>query len=123
MKITAKTSGIEDIFDHRKRRQRASFVTRQQMVRDMNDLVPKRSDEDRTNLRGSVHLDKDDMIVYNTPYARAQFYGIITDRNGGKHPVRHYTTDGTGKRWDLRGKKLYGKQWAKTYGRAITNDK
>ena len=37
-------------------------------------------------------------IIYTMPYAKAQFYGVINN----KYPVRHYTTPGTGKRWDLR---------------------
>jgi hypothetical protein len=122
MKITSNLTGLDDIVSKRNLR-RANLVTRQQMLRDMNRLVPKRSDEDRTNLRGSAYLDHDNSIIYNTVYAKAQFYGIITDRNGGKHPVRHYTTSGTGKRWDLRGKQLYGKQWLNTYRKAVLHDK
>lgn len=103
---------------------KAKFVALNQMKSDMEHLIPKRSESDRTNLRGSVAILPDNSgITYNTAYAKAQFYGVITDKHGGKYPVKHYTQwpgDFPGKRWDLRGKELYGKDWVKAFKGGLT---
>lgn len=53
------------------------------------------------NLRGKSYVSSDGShIVYEMPYAKAQFYGIV---HGS--PVRHYSKhppDQPSKRWDLR---------------------
>lgn len=50
------------------------------------------------NLRKASYVSDDGShIVYEMPYAKAQFYGIV---HGS--PVKHYSTPGTSKRWDLR---------------------
>lgn len=78
-----------------------------QMEMDMHPLIPYRQGDLRNNI--SLNFDATKLIYY-APYAKAQFYGIV----GPNHtPVRHYTTDGTGKRWDLKGKAMYGKDWVK----------
>ena len=38
-------------------------------------------------------------ITYEMPYARYQYYGV---REDGTHPVRNYSTPGTGTYWDRR---------------------
>ena len=40
-----------------------------------------------------------DYVIYTSPYARYQYYGI---RQDGTHKVKHYTTPGTGTKWDRR---------------------
>lgn len=60
----------------------------------MNKYVPKRDD----NLRTIVDI-KSKSIVYESPYARYQYYGV---REDGTHVVKHYTTPGTGPYWDKR---------------------
>ena len=41
----------------------------------------------------------DTFIVYETPYAKYQYYGM---RRDGSHVVKNYTTPGTGSYWDER---------------------
>ena len=49
-------------------------------------------------------------IIYAMPYAKAQFYGFITNKYGGPFRIHHYTTTAetppdyvnTSRRWDLR---------------------
>lgn len=41
----------------------------------------------------------DTYIIYETPYAKYQYYGM---RKDGSHVVSHYTTPGTGPYWDER---------------------
>lgn len=86
---------------------KARYVTANQMIADMDQFVPYKVG----TLSQSVHINADgSQITYTTPYAKAQFYGII---NGS--PVRNYTRSEhpmASKRWDLRAKALYGQQWA-----------
>ena len=58
----------------------------------MNKYVP----EDTGDLRNNVRKGKD-YIIYESPYAHAQYVGIV---NGS--PVRNYTTPGTGSYWAER---------------------
>ena len=58
----------------------------------MDKYVPKRDG----NLRNVVDLSDPAKIVYEMPYAHAQYVGYT------KGPVRNYTTPGTGPYWDKR---------------------
>jgi len=106
---------------------KAKVITVNQMKSDMESLIPKRSEQTNTSLRGSVIPKADGSgITYNTAYAKAQFYGIITDKHGVKHPVKNYTQwpgDFPGKHWDLRGKELYGDDWVDTFAKGLNNGK
>lgn len=61
----------------------------------MDKYVPK----DEGNLRINVDLSDPTKIIYQSPYAEYQYYGI---RNDGTRPVQNYTTPGTGPYWDKR---------------------
>ena len=58
----------------------------------MDKYVPKRDG----NLREQVDLSDPNYIVYEMPYAHAQYVGKTTGE------VRNYTTPGTGPYWDKR---------------------
>ena len=58
----------------------------------MDKFVPK----DQGDLRTKVDLSNPMKIVYESPYAHAQYVGYTTG------PVRKYTTSGTGPYWDYR---------------------
>ena len=60
----------------------------------MDKYVPMDNGDLRTNV--DIQTDK---IIYETPYARYQYYGM---REDGSHVVKNYTTPGTGKYWDKR---------------------
>lgn len=93
---------------------KAQYVMANQMMADMDQFVPYKAG----TLSQSVHINANgSQITYTTPYARAQFYGIV---NGS--PVRNYTRSehpGASKRWDLRAKALYGQQWADIAKKAL----
>lgn len=93
---------------------KARYVAANQMMADMDQFVPYKGG----TLSQSVHINADgSQITYTTPYAKAQFYGII---NGS--PVRNYTRSEhpmASKRWDLRAKALYGQQWAQIAKKAL----
>lgn len=80
-----------------------------QVLMDMDRFVPKREGD----LAASGHvLGLGDSVEYNTPYARAQFYGR-SFKKGTSFIFKSYTTPGTGTRWDLKAKGIYGKNWPK----------
>ena len=61
----------------------------------MDKYVPLRKGQ----LRERVDLSNPKYIIYEMPYARYQYYGII---NCKPIPEDHYTTPGTGPYWDKR---------------------
>lgn len=69
------------------------FITNT-LYKQMDDFAPLRDGDLRKNV--AIGSDK---ITYESPYASYQYYGI---RRDGTRKVRHYTTPGTGKRWDKR---------------------
>lgn len=93
---------------------KARYVMANQMMADMDQFVPYKAG----TLSQSVHINANgSQITYTTPYAKAQFYGVI---NGA--PVRNYTRSEhprASKRWDLRAKALYSKQWADVAKRSL----
>lgn len=84
----------------------AEMAIANQAMLDMERFVPYRAGD----LRGSGHVSGN-QIIYNTVYARAQFYGSSYNKHRS-FTFKKYTTAGTGKRWDLKAKGLYGDKWA-----------
>ena len=76
-------------------------------VNAMNQFVPKKE----SSLRTTGHVSADgNQVVWNTPYAKAQFYGT-----NGRATFRKYSTPGTGKRWDLKAKPIFMNDWTKAF--------
>ena len=63
----------------------------------MDKYVPMSDLESKGDLRTIVDLSNPTQIVYESPYAHAQYIGIV---NGSE--VKNYTTPGTGPYWDKR---------------------
>lgn len=86
--------------------EKANYVVANQAMQDMDQFVPFK----QGHLAGSAHISGNKQtIVYDVPYAKAQFYGMI---NG--HPVVNYTRSEhpqATKRWDLKAKGLYMDKW------------
>lgn len=87
-----------------KRLRLAKLAMANEALQAMNKYVPSSSmgqNESGATLRGMTFVDDSgDYINYKVPYARAQFYGKVGPYPG--YPVKHYTTPGTSKRWDLK---------------------
>lgn len=85
---------------------RARKAMATQAMQEMNQYVPSSSKgehENGTTLRGEANIaDDGSYVLYNVPYAKAQFYGFITNQYGGPYRIHNYTTPGTSRRWDLR---------------------
>ena len=85
---------------------RAKKAMATQAMQEMNQYVPSSSKgehENGTTLRGETNIaDDGSYVLYNVPYAKAQFYGFITNQYGGPYRIHNYTTPGTSRRWDLR---------------------
>lgn len=75
---------------------RGQYAVANQFLADANPYIPKL--EGILRMTGTIDLDGG-AVNYNTPYAKAQFYGFV---GRGGYRVRNYTTPGTSRRWDLR---------------------
>lgn len=92
--------------------EKANYIVASQAMQDMDQFVPLK----QGNLAGSAHISGNKQtIVYDQPYAKAQFYGFITNYKTGKiSRIRNYTpTEGRSpsRRWDLKAKSLYMNRW------------
>lgn len=117
VQVSVNLDGLNNMLSGRSLR-RARHVLANQAMQDMDQFVPYK----QGHLAGSAHLDAEDNIVYDTPYARAQFYGLIA----GKYPVVHYTRTEhpqATKRWDLKAKELYGDEWANKVKKSLLEGK
>ena len=88
---------------------RGRYAFANQALADMNQYIPMQ--EGILRMTATIDIDGTG-INYNTPYARAQFYGFV---GRGRHRVYKYTTPGTSRRWDLRAKAKYLDDWKKAY--------
>lgn len=90
-----------------------------QMLMDMDRFIPKKSGV----LRFVGHINTGrSQLVWQTPYARSQYYGKIM-KKGATYPIKNYTTVGTGPRWDLKAKAKYSKRWAEVFVKGAGIDK
>lgn len=81
---------------------RGRYALANQMLADMNPFVPKKEGD----LRQATSINIDASAVnYHMKYAKKQFY----------EQHRNYTTPGTGPRWDLKAKGIYGKDWVNAF--------
>ena len=93
---------------------RGRYALANQAMADMNQFVPMLS----TALRGTASIDGDGKsISYNTPYAKAQFYGSRTTKGGKTITFNNYTTPGTGPRWDLKAKGVFMSDWINAFAK------
>ena len=73
------------------------------MANDAHQAMEKYVPKKEGTLRETSKVATDGSSVYYVqPYARAQFYGFITNQYGGPFRIHNYTTPGTSRRWDLR---------------------
>lgn len=91
----------------------AEHAIASQAMLDMERFVPFRDG----NLREFVHISGN-KIIYDMVYARAQFYGSSYNKHRS-FSFSKYTTAGTGPRWDLKAKGLYGDKWANKVKEAL----
>ena len=85
---------------------RARKLAANDALQAMDKYVPSSTqgeNQSGASLRGETAVALDgSYIMYQVPYARAQFYGFITNSHGGPYRIHNYTTPGTSRRWDLR---------------------
>lgn len=105
VKVNVNIGGLEKKLSHQNF-ERGLFAMSNQMLADMNRYVPMQ----KGTLRGTGHIVNNRQIVWSTKYAKAQFYGT-----NGKAVFVHYSTGGTGKRWDLKAKGAHGSSWKRVF--------
>lgn len=93
----------------------ATYALAEQMLQDSEKFVPYSggSSQSAGGLRESGKVVKGEdtgtmYLVWDTVYALYQWFGI---RKDGTHPVKNYTTPGTGKLWVEEAKKHYKDRW------------
>lgn len=108
VKVSIDLNGVEKKLNSTNiKRGRYAFMN--QAHSDMERYVPKR----QGNLRNDSYVDKgNESIRYTAPYAKAQFYGMV---NGSQ--IKHYSTPGTTRRWDLKAKGVYVKDWIRAFNK------
>lgn len=100
-----------------------AYALAEQMLADSESFVPFSggSSQSAGGLRESGHVVKGDSgtmyLVYDTVYALYQWYGIRAD---GSHPVKNYTTAGTGKQWVEKAKAQNLEKWQDIAQKAFT---
>lgn len=99
-----------------------------QVLPDMNNYVPLKDG----TLRMSGHVEGNDTLIWDTPYASAQYNGtagkraggFVSDRqrkwffanlNEGTLPSAGYTTPGTGPHWDQVAFANHGDAWTDAF--------
>ena len=107
VKITVELSGAKNKLSQQSI-QRGQYALANQALADMNQFVPMK--DNILRMTGSIAIDGSS-VLWSTPYAKAQFYGIV----GRGYRVYNYTTPGTGRRWDLRAKARYMADWERAY--------
>lgn len=79
---------------------RGRYLAANQAMTEMERFVPFSGKQRSVHLRDTAEVDNSgSLITYNTPYAKAQFFGFV---GVGGFRVKNYTTPGTSRRWDLR---------------------
>lgn len=106
VKVTVDLSGIKKKLNQQNFN-RGRYAMANQMLADMTPFVPALEPVLKTT--GVVSADGKS-ISWNTPYARAQFYG-----SNGYVSFHNYTTPGTGKRWDLKAKGMFMSDWIRAF--------
>lgn len=106
--VTIKLDGVRKKLNSESQR-RGRYTLANQAMADMDPFIPMLS----TALRNSATINIDGTgINWNTPYAKAQFYGKV---GKGGYPVRNYSTPGTGPRWDLKAKSMFMSDWINAF--------
>ena len=77
-----------------------------------NDMFPYVPQGQTKNLSKGRYNPSTNSVDYNVPYARRQFRGGVG---------WHYTTPGTGPRWDLKAKAKHGRAWKKFVATYLTH--
>ncbi|MCV2505654.1 minor capsid protein [Melissococcus plutonius] len=88
----------------------AQFALMNQVYADMNLYAPRKEGKlrDDSYVNGTT-------VFYPLPYAKAQFHGGFITKNGRKIKFSHYTTPGTGPRWDLKAKGMHMQSWQRAF--------
>ena len=92
----------------------ANMAVADQVLEDTDKYVPRKEGD----LAASGHVaNAGQEVVYNTPYASAQYRGT-----NGRQVFRKYTTPGTGKQWYEKSKQANLERWQETAKKALGVD-
>ena len=99
---------VDQLLSHANK-QKAKLALSNQMSEDMEKYVPLKKGALRANLTITP-----DRLSYGAVYARAQYYGT-----NGIVSFHHYTTEGTGPKWDEKAKSDHMDDWIDVFKRGL----
>ena len=108
MAIHLDVSNVDQLLSNTNK-QKAKLALASQMAADMEAYVPLR----KGGLRANVTITPN-RLSYGAVYARAQYYGT-----NGIVSFHHYTTEGTGPKWDEKAKNDHIDNWIDTFKRGL----
>ena len=114
MSVIVKTDKAKWINAINNASEKACYALAEQMLADSEKFVPYSggSSQSAGGLRESGKVEKGESgkfyLVWDTVYALYQWFGTRAD---GTHPVKNYTTPGTGKQWVEKAKDQYSDRW------------
>ena len=123
MSVIVKTDKAKWINAINNASEKACYALAEQMLADSEKFVPYSggSSQSAGNLRESGKVEKGESgkmyLVWDTVYALYQWFGIRAD---GTHPVKNYTTPGTGKQWVEKAKTQYNDRWRDIAQKGLT---
>lgn len=104
VKVTKDLKGVKTRVD--KMTKLGQYALANQVHADSNLYAPKRVGDLR---RESYVTGDNKQVIWAVPYARRQYYNQFT----------HYTTPGTGPKWDQKALAIHGRQWQNIVKKAM----
>ena len=101
--------------------QRALFITSEQALKDCNMYAPKDQNDLIKSSESHSQLDKG-LLIWSTPYARYQYYGVVMIGRAPKVatdiPLK-YTRASAHMMWAHYARSIHGKEWLDVYNKAL----
>ena len=100
---------------------KAVFLTAEQALKDANQYTPK--DQGDLIRSSETHSQPEEgLLIWSTPYARYQYYGVVMVGTPPKTPTKiplKYTKSGARKMWAHYARSVHGDEWREVYNNAL----
>jgi len=103
---------------------KALFLTAEQALKDANQYAPK--DQGDLIRSSETHSQPEEgLLIWSTPYARYQYYGVVMVGTPPKTPTNiplKYTRSGARKLWAHEARARHGDEWQEVFQKVINNN-
>lgn len=100
---------------------KALFLTAEQALKDANQYAPK--DQGDLIRSSETHSQPEEgLLIWSTPYARYQYYGVVMVGTPPKTPTNiplKFTRSDAHKMWAHYARSKHGKEWREVYNNAL----